>query len=104
MRRRIVRIEFESSSVFLLSRHPIEVVILFNVASETLGSAVVSSISSACSFRNRYKSRKHVDLCSGEDMDAASAGFRVGYEYPAYFSRDYKKLFGAVARHSKATQ
>jgi AraC-like DNA-binding protein len=31
----------------------------------------------------------------GEDLDAASAGHRVGYEDPAYFSRDYKKLFGA---------
>ena len=27
--------------------------------------------------------------------DAASAGHRVGYENPSYFSRDYKKLFGA---------
>lgn len=27
--------------------------------------------------------------------DAASAGFQVGYEDPAYFSRDYKKQFGA---------
>jgi AraC-like DNA-binding protein len=26
--------------------------------------------------------------------DAATAGFRVGYEDPAYFSRDYKKHFG----------
>ncbi len=31
----------------------------------------------------------------GEELDAASAGHRVGYEDPAYFSRDYKKLFGA---------
>jgi AraC-like DNA-binding protein len=31
----------------------------------------------------------------GEDLDAASAGFRVGYEDPAYFSREYKKLFGS---------
>lgn len=31
----------------------------------------------------------------GEDLDAASAGFRVGYEDPSYFSREYKKLFGA---------
>lgn len=30
-----------------------------------------------------------------EAMDAASAGFSVGYEDPSYFSRDYKKLFGA---------
>ena len=34
-------------------------------------------------------------LMLGEDLDAASAGQRVGYEDPAYFSRDYKKLFGA---------
>jgi len=34
-------------------------------------------------------------LMIGEDLDAASAGFRVGYEDPAYFSRDYKKQFGA---------
>lgn len=34
-------------------------------------------------------------LMLGEDMDAATAGVRVGYEDPAYFSREYKKLFGA---------
>jgi len=34
-------------------------------------------------------------LMLGEDLDAASAGFRVGYEDPAYFSRDYKKIFGS---------
>jgi len=28
-------------------------------------------------------------------LDAATAGFRVGYDDPAYFSRDYKKQFGA---------
>jgi AraC-like DNA-binding protein len=30
-----------------------------------------------------------------DDFDAASAGFRVGYENPAHFNREYKKLFGA---------
>jgi AraC-like DNA-binding protein len=34
-------------------------------------------------------------LMLNEDVDAASAGFRVGYEDPSYFSRDYKKQFGA---------
>lgn len=34
-------------------------------------------------------------LMLGESLDAATAGFRVGYEDPAYFSRDYKKQFGA---------
>ncbi|HMT08091.1 MAG TPA: AraC family transcriptional regulator [Pyrinomonadaceae bacterium] len=33
-------------------------------------------------------------LMLAEDYDAASAGFRVGYEDAAYFSRDYKRHFG----------
>jgi AraC-like DNA-binding protein len=32
----------------------------------------------------------------GEDLDAASAGFRVGYEDPSHFSREYKRHFGAA--------
>ena len=38
-----------------------------------------------------------------EDLDAASAGFRVGYEDPAYFSRDYKKQFGAPPQRDIST-
>lgn len=34
-------------------------------------------------------------LMLGEDLDVADAGLRVGYEDPAYFSREYKKMFGA---------
>ena len=30
-----------------------------------------------------------------EAMDAASAGFAVGYESPSQFSREYKRLFGS---------
>jgi AraC-like DNA-binding protein len=30
-----------------------------------------------------------------EDMDAANAGFQVGYESPSQFSREYSRLFGA---------
>jgi AraC-like DNA-binding protein len=33
-------------------------------------------------------------LMLGEDLDVANAGLRVGYEDPAYFSREYKKMFG----------
>lgn len=29
-----------------------------------------------------------------EAMDAAGAGFRVGYESPSQFSRDYGRVFG----------
>lgn len=28
------------------------------------------------------------------DADAATVGYRVGYEDPSHFSRDYKRLFG----------
>lgn len=33
-------------------------------------------------------------LMLGEDLDAASACFRVGYESPSQFSREYRRLFG----------
>lgn len=33
-------------------------------------------------------------LMLAEGLDAADAGFRVGYHDAAYFNRDYKKLFG----------
>ena len=31
----------------------------------------------------------------GEDLDAASAGYQVGYCDASQFSREYKRLFGA---------
>lgn len=46
-------------------------------------------------FQKQIRLQEARRLMLGEDMDAASAGFRVGYEDPAYFSREYKKLFGA---------
>jgi AraC-like DNA-binding protein len=30
----------------------------------------------------------------GEDLDAASAGYRVGYGDASHFTREYKRLFG----------
>jgi len=41
----------------------------------------------------RLQAARHLMLSEG--LDAARAGFRVGYADPSYFSRDYKKLFGA---------
>ena len=35
----------------------------------------------------------------GEDLDAASAGYRVGYADPSHFTREYKRLFGAPPMH-----
>ena len=30
----------------------------------------------------------------GEDLDAATAGYRVGYDDASHFNREYKRLFG----------
>ena len=37
-------------------------------------------------------------LMFGEDLDAASAGLRVGYDDASYFNREYKSVFGAPPR------
>lgn len=55
--------------------------------SENLRSSVAGYVMTAASAL--------VAVVTYEDLDAASAGFRVGYEDPSYFSRDYKKLFGS---------
>jgi AraC-like DNA-binding protein len=31
-------------------------------------------------------------------MDAASAGYQVGYDSPSQFSREYRRMFGAPPR------
>ena len=37
-------------------------------------------------------------LMLGEGLDAASAGYKVGYDDPSHFSRDYKNRFGESPR------
>jgi AraC-like DNA-binding protein len=46
-------------------------------------------------FQKQIRLQEARRLMLGEELDAASAGHRVGYGDPSYFSRDYKKLFGA---------
>jgi AraC-like DNA-binding protein len=41
-------------------------------------------------------------LMLGEGRDAAEAAFRVGYESPSQFSREYRRLFGAPPRQDVA--
>jgi len=41
-------------------------------------------------------------LMLGEGLDAASAAFRVGYESPSQFSREYRRLFGEPPRRDVA--
>jgi AraC-like DNA-binding protein len=37
-------------------------------------------------------------LLLGESLDAADAAYRVGYESPSQFSREYRRMFGAPPR------
>jgi AraC-like DNA-binding protein len=46
-------------------------------------------------FQKHLRLQEARRLMLGEDMDAASAGFRVGYQDPSHFSREYKRHFGA---------
>jgi AraC-like DNA-binding protein len=46
-------------------------------------------------FQKRVRLQAARRLMLGEDLDAASAGHRVGYGDASHFTRDYKRLFGA---------
>ncbi len=43
--------------------------------------------------RLRLQEARRIMVCDA--LDAASAGFKVGYESPSQFSRDYARVFGA---------
>lgn len=45
-------------------------------------------------FQKQLRLQEARRLMLGEGLDAASAGFRVGYDDASYFNREYKKLFG----------
>ena len=45
-------------------------------------------------FQKQVRLQEARRLMPGEGMDVASASFRVGYEDPSYFGREYKKMFG----------
>ena len=45
-------------------------------------------------FQKRLRLLEARRLLLGEDLDAASAAFRVGYRDASHFSREYKSLFG----------
>jgi AraC-like DNA-binding protein len=46
-------------------------------------------------FQKQIRLQEARRLMLGEDLDAASAGYRVGYGDPSHFTREYKRLFGA---------
>jgi AraC-like DNA-binding protein len=45
-------------------------------------------------FQKQLRLREARRLMLGEDLDAASAGYRVGYSDASHFTREYKRLFG----------
>ena len=45
-------------------------------------------------FQKRLRLQEARRLMLGEDLDAASAGYRVGYDDATHFNREYKSLFG----------
>ena len=45
-------------------------------------------------FQKQLRLQEARRLMIGEDLDAASAGYRVGYGDPSHFTREYKRLFG----------
>jgi AraC-like DNA-binding protein len=45
-------------------------------------------------FQKQLRLQEARRLLLGEDLDAATAGYRVGYEDASQFSKDYKRFFG----------
>ncbi len=46
-------------------------------------------------FQKQTRLQEARRLMFGEDLDAARAGLRVGYDDASYFNREYKSVFGA---------
>ncbi len=49
---------------------------------------------SPLAFRSQLRLQEAQRLMVAQAVDAAAAGYRVGYESPSQFSRDYRRLFG----------
>jgi AraC-like DNA-binding protein len=53
-------------------------------------------------FRTQLRMQEARQLMVSNLMDAASAGFHVGYDSPSQFSRDYSRFFGSPpAKHAR---
>ena len=49
-------------------------------------------------FQKKLRLHEARRLMLSEGLEAATASFRVGYESPSHFSREYSRLFGAPPR------
>jgi AraC-like DNA-binding protein len=46
-------------------------------------------------FQKELRLQEARRLLLAGDVDAATAGYRVGYDDPSHFSREYKRVFGS---------
>jgi AraC-like DNA-binding protein len=46
-------------------------------------------------YQKRLRLQEARRMMLGEGLDAAGAAFRVGYESPSQFGREYLRMFGA---------
>jgi AraC-like DNA-binding protein len=53
-------------------------------------------------YQKRLRLQEARRMMLGEGLDAAEAAFRVGYESPSQFSREYRRMFGAPPRQDVA--
>jgi AraC-like DNA-binding protein len=53
-------------------------------------------------FQKQLRLQEARRLMLGEGLGAAEAAFRVGYESPSHFSREYQRLFGTPPRRDVA--
>jgi AraC-like DNA-binding protein len=53
-------------------------------------------------YQKRLRLQEARRLMLGEGLDAAEAGFQVGYESPSQFGREYRRMFGASPRRDVA--
>ena len=54
-------------------------------------------------YQKRLRLQEARRLMLGEGCDAGEAAFRVGYESPSQFGREYLRLFGNSPRRDVAT-
>jgi AraC-like DNA-binding protein len=45
-------------------------------------------------FQKQLRLQEARRLMLGEDLNASTAGYQVGYDDPSHFSREYKRQFG----------
>ena len=66
------------------------------------GAGELAAPLSPLQYQKRLRLHEARRLMLGKGLDAAEAGFRVGYESPSKFSREYHRMFGAPPRKDVA--